>query len=113
MEDGRASVTAQRVAAVRGKLPRTSTPTGDPDGDERLSADVAAGSPPPRPGLVSYIAARTRFFDEEVLAAMAGGIEQVVVAGAGYDGRAMRFRSPKVRFFELDHPATQRDKRRR
>jgi methyltransferase (TIGR00027 family) len=57
--------------------------------------------------------ARTRFFDEQVLAAVRRGITQVVIAGAGYDDRALRFRSPGVRYFELDHPATQADKRRR
>jgi O-methyltransferase involved in polyketide biosynthesis len=36
-----------------------------------------------------------------------------VVVGAGYDGRAIRFASPGVRFFEVDHPATQLDKRAR
>jgi len=34
-----------------------------------------------------------------------------VILGAGYDDRALRFRSPGVRFFELDHPDTQADKR--
>jgi methyltransferase (TIGR00027 family) len=32
-----------------------------------------------------------------------------VILGAGYDGRALRFRTPGVRFFEVDHPSTQRD----
>jgi methyltransferase (TIGR00027 family) len=65
-------------------------------------------SPPrrPRPG----IAARTRFFDGQVLAAVSAAIPQVVICGAGYDDRALRFRSPGTRFFELDHPATQADK---
>jgi methyltransferase (TIGR00027 family) len=35
---------------------------------------------------------------------------QVVICGAGYDDRALRFRSPRTRFIELDHPATQADK---
>ena len=60
----------------------------------------------PRPG----IAARTRFFDGQVLAAVSAAIPQVVICGAGYDDRALRFRSPGTRFFELDHPATQADK---
>jgi methyltransferase (TIGR00027 family) len=33
--------------------------------------------------------------------------------GAGYDSRPWRIRSNGVRFFELDHPATQQDKVRR
>ena len=62
----------------------------------------------PRPG----IWARTRFFDDQVLAAVRAGVPQVVICGAGYDDRALRFRSPGVRFFELDHSATQADKAR-
>jgi methyltransferase (TIGR00027 family) len=58
------------------------------------------------------IAARTRFFDDQVLHAISAGISQVVICGAGYDDRALRFRSPGVRFFELDHPATQAAKQR-
>jgi len=57
--------------------------------------------------------ARTAFFDDEVLQAVTSGVTQVVIVGAGYDGRALRFRRPGVRFFEMDHPATQLDKRRR
>jgi methyltransferase (TIGR00027 family) len=57
------------------------------------------------------MAVRTRFFDNAVLDAINRGIQQVVILGAGYDGRALRFRSPHVRFFEVDHPATQADKR--
>jgi methyltransferase (TIGR00027 family) len=57
------------------------------------------------------MAVRTRFFDKAVVDAINSGIDQVVILGAGYDGRALRFRSPHVRFFEVDHPATQADKR--
>ena len=63
--------------------------------------------------LRASLVARTQFFDERVLDALSAGVRQVVILGAGYDDRALRFRSPGVRFFELDHPATQRDKRRR
>ena len=35
---------------------------------------------------------------------------RVVVAGAGYDGRALCYAKPGVRWFEIDHPATQADK---
>jgi methyltransferase (TIGR00027 family) len=57
--------------------------------------------------------ARTSFFDEAVLRAIADGRHQVLLLGAGYDMRAHRFRTPGVRFLEVDHPATQTDKRRR
>jgi len=57
--------------------------------------------------------ARTIFFDGQVVAAIAAGISQIVVLGAGYDDRALRFRTEGVTFFEVDHPATQTDKRAR
>jgi methyltransferase (TIGR00027 family) len=60
-----------------------------------------------------YIAARTSFFDDQLLAACEGGARQVVILGAGYDGRSLRYRRPDVVFFEADHPDTQADKRRR
>jgi methyltransferase (TIGR00027 family) len=59
------------------------------------------------------MAARTKFFDDETVAALARGVRQVVIVGAGYDGRALRFRSPGVRWIEVDHPATQPDKQAR
>jgi methyltransferase (TIGR00027 family) len=66
--------------------------------DNRLRADIIA---------------RTRFFDEQVMEAVSKGVHQIVICGAGYDDRALRFRTKNVRFFELDHPATQLDKARR
>ena len=70
-----------------------------------------------RPGdpasLRPHLVARTAFFDRAVLRAVTGGTQQIVVAGAGYDDRALRFRASGVHFYELDHPATQADKRRR
>ena len=60
-----------------------------------------------------YLAARTSFFDRTVVGAIDRGVRQVVVGAAGYDGRAFRYAKPGVRWFEVDHPATQRDKRDR
>lgn len=59
------------------------------------------------------LAARVRFHDQQIAAAMDDGIDQVVVLGAGYDSRAWRLARRGVRFFEVDHPLTQADKRRR
>jgi methyltransferase (TIGR00027 family) len=59
------------------------------------------------------MARRTAFFDRASLAALERGVRQVVVLGAGYDGRALRFATPGVTWFEVDHPATQSDKRAR
>jgi methyltransferase (TIGR00027 family) len=106
----RPSRTSQAVALTRAQLERPHTPGGDPDAQRRLCRGMrSAGTGRLRASLI----ARTRFFDERVLAALSAGIRQVVILGAGYDDRALRFRSPGVRFFELDHPATQQDKARR
>jgi methyltransferase (TIGR00027 family) len=45
--------------------------------------------------------------------ALERGVAQVAAIGAGYDGRALRYAKPGVRWFEVDHPDTQRDKRER
>jgi methyltransferase (TIGR00027 family) len=69
----------------------------------------------PRTGSVTLagLAARVLWFDARVTTALDAGIRQVVVVGAGYDSRAWRPRRAGARFFELDHPATRRDKRKR
>ncbi len=51
--------------------------------------------------------------DSEVADAIGRGVEQVVLLGAGYDGRALRFGGGPARWFEVDRPETQADKRRR
>jgi len=55
-----------------------------------------------------FVNSRTRHIDEQLIKAAAQGIRQVVILGAGYDSRAYRFhkRYPKLRFFEVDFPAT-------
>src|SRR5687767_12877029 len=52
-----------------------------------------------------YTAVRTAFIDSEVKAAIAGGMRQVVILGAGMDTRAARLASEGVRFFEVDSPS--------
>ena len=110
MEDGGPSVTASRVAAHRLGFARVATDYGDPAADEALAADVAAGRAAPANRMHDYLAARTSFFDRIITSALGRGVEQVVVGAAGYDGRAFRYAKPDVRWFEVDHPATQRDK---
>jgi methyltransferase (TIGR00027 family) len=66
-----------------------------------------------RSATFSFLAARTLFFDGAVRDAITDGIHQVVILGAGYDARAWRLQHLGVRFFEVDHPATQREKQRR
>ena len=57
---------------------------------------------------------RTRVLDDVLLGFAAQGGRQVVLLGAGYDCRAARFQNELagVTVFEIDHPATQAEKRR-
>ncbi len=113
MEDGGPSQTARRVAAHRLEFARVPADYGDPAADQALAADVGAGHRAQASRMHDYLAARTAFFDRIVTGALGRGVRQVVVGGAGYDGRAFRYAKPGVRWFEVDHPATQRDKLRR
>jgi methyltransferase (TIGR00027 family) len=113
MEDGGPSITAQRVAAHRLGFTRVPAPYGDPATDDALATEVAAGREAPLNRMHDYLAVRTSFFDRVVVAAIGRGVGQIVVGAAGYDGRALRYAKPGVRWFEVDHPATQRDKRDR
>lgn len=65
--------------------------------------------------MVLWIAVRTAFLDGCVLRAVPprGTVRQVVILGAGLDTRAARLEREGVRFFEVDHPASQSDKRAR
>ncbi len=111
---GRPSVTARWVAAQRARLARTrpSTPSGDVEAEHRLYRDVAGPFVVPI-GRPTGVAARTRIVDAEVARALGRGIDQIVLVGAGYDGRALRFGGRAVRWFEVDLPSMQADKRRR
>ena len=108
------SITAQRVAAYRLGFARAPAPFGDPEAEERLARDVAGvGDFDRSERMERYLRARTAFFDRVVVGALERGVTQVVVVGAGYDGRALRYAKPGVRWFEVDHPATHADKRAR
>jgi methyltransferase (TIGR00027 family) len=65
------------------------------------------------PGVCGAVLVRTRFVDECLEAEIDRGLRQLVVLGAGYDTRALRFQEikNKVAVFELDHPETQRVKK--
>ena len=64
-------------------------------------------------GIVTHYAVRKRYIEEVARGALAEGGAQLVVIGAGYDTLALRLHRehPSVRFYEVDHPATQRAKR--
>lgn len=61
----------------------------------------------------AFIVARSRYAEDELAAAVARGVMQYVVLGAGLDTFAYRNPFPELRVFEVDHPATQAWKRRR
>ena len=58
---------------------------------------------------VRMMTIRTRFIDDALERAIAGGATQVVILGAGFDSHAYRFRDllSNVRVFEIDRPETQ------
>ena len=63
------------------------------------------------PGVLGYLAARTRHIDEYLQSCLDGGLEQLVILGAGLDSRAYRFEQLRERrVFEVDHPVTQQGK---
>jgi methyltransferase (TIGR00027 family) len=66
------------------------------------------------PGALANAACRVRYVDDCAKDALGGGAEQVVILGAGFDSRAYRIPGmERVRVFEVDHPATQAEKRKR
>jgi methyltransferase (TIGR00027 family) len=67
------------------------------------------------PGIFDAIVARTRYMDDHLQSCIDGGMEQFVSLGAGFDARPYRFEGLKsgLPVFEVDHPATQRVKKRK
>ena len=64
--------------------------------------------------MADMIGLRTAAIDAAVRDAIAEGARQLVILGAGYDGRAWRLSElAGVQVFEVDHPATQAEKKPR
>jgi methyltransferase (TIGR00027 family) len=64
------------------------------------------------PPMEMWLGLRVAYLDRLVVAAIEQlSIRQVVILGAGYDTRAARLVRAGVRFYEVDHPATQAAKR--
>src|ERR1700733_12923949 len=112
------SRTAQRVALRRAAHQVVDHPRVFED----PLAIAIAGSDPEALGTVeqpysrslrAFIAVRSRYAEDHLLAAAARGVPQYVVLGAGLDTFAYRnpFQSAGLRVFEVDHPATQEWKR--
>jgi methyltransferase (TIGR00027 family) len=56
------------------------------------------------PGAFGYFNARTRYFDDVLLEQARAGLQQLVILGAGFDSRSIRFTDAlrTVRVFEVD-----------
>lgn len=63
-------------------------------------------------GIFEYIIARTKFIDSVFIENLEAGFQQIVIFGAGFDSRGIRFISsyPDASIFELDVPTTQNAK---
>jgi methyltransferase (TIGR00027 family) len=63
-------------------------------------------------GLYEYVIARTKYFDAVFTEALEQKFDQILIFGAGYDSRALRFSelNSGTLIFELDSPATQKEK---
>jgi len=63
----------------------------------------------------AQVVARSRYAEDVLEQAIAAGVRQYVIVGAGFDSFALRRRDleSSVRVFELDHPDTQQAKRER
>jgi methyltransferase (TIGR00027 family) len=59
----------------------------------------------------AFMAARSRYAEDELARAVAQGVRQFVILGAGLDTFAYRNPHPGLRVFEVDHPPTQAWKR--
>jgi methyltransferase (TIGR00027 family) len=85
-----------------------------PDSEDAEALVRDAEQHPQRCAMRIFIAARTRFAEDALVAAVAGGAAQLVVLGAGLDTYAYRGAMlDRLRIFEVDHPATQAWKRQR
>jgi methyltransferase (TIGR00027 family) len=111
-----ASKTALMVCAYRARASKWAKPLFvDPwaeaiagEHGESIAKILDARFPP----METWLALRVAYLDQLVARAVDQlSIRQVVILGAGYDTRAARLPRAGVRFFEVDHPATQADKR--
>ena len=122
MQTGRPSETARGAAAHRA-LHQTLEDGAiftDPfafdilDDETRARLTEMANNPSHRP-IRLFIAARSRFSEDTLATAVARGVRQVVILGAGLDTFSLRHPDARqgVRIFEVDYPATQGWKRER
>ncbi len=74
------------------------------DGDLDVS-QLPGGSADRVQSMIDAMAVRTRFFDDHLMAATAGGVRQVVILASGLDSRAYRLPWPDgTVVYEIDQP---------
>lgn len=122
MQEGRFSRTAHGVAVRRAAHQLFDQPKvfDDPlalpiigaEAGEKLRSSPGTQSSTAR-AFRAFMAARSRYAEDQLASAVAQGVKQYVVLGAGLDTFAYRNPHPDLRVFEVDHPATQAWKRRR
>jgi methyltransferase (TIGR00027 family) len=124
MQEGQGSRTADRVAERRAAHQVRDRPLvfDDPIALRIIRPEVAhelRTNPPARettklgPYLRAFFVMRSRFAEDALAVAVADGVRQYVVLGAGFDTFAYRNPFPELRVFEVDHPDTQAIKRQR
>jgi methyltransferase (TIGR00027 family) len=120
MQEGKFSRTAQRVAIRRAAHQLLDQPRvlDDPLALRIIGAEAAEAlrSNPKENHTFSrafraFMVARSRYAEDELARAVAHGVTQYVVLGAGLDTFAYRNPHAGLRVFEVDHPATQAWKR--
>jgi methyltransferase (TIGR00027 family) len=116
--DSSASKTALMVCAYRARASRWPSPLFVDPWAERLAGteghDLAKRLDLRFPPMEVWLALRVAYLDRLIgLAVDRLSMRQVVILGAGYDTRAARLPRAGVRYYEVDHPATQAAKRAR
>ena len=105
------------VAAYRARASRRPQPVCDDPWAQgmagALGLELSVAFDRHVPHMELWIGLRTAYLDHHVAHLTAAGVDQVVLLGAGFDTRAARLARPGVRFYEVNHPATQADKRER
>jgi methyltransferase (TIGR00027 family) len=120
MQEGKFSRTARRVAIRRAAHQLLDQPRvfDDPlalriigcDAEDELRSNPKEDHGFSR-AFRAFMAARSRYAEDELANAVARGVRQYVVLGAGLDTFAYRNPDPGLRVFEVDHPDTQAWKR--
>lgn len=82
--------------------------------EELLGYHRARGDHPILAAARAQATCRSRYTEDRVADCVTAGVRQCLILGAGLDTFAYRSETaPRVRVFEVDHPASQQDKRRR